>query len=208
MFRQMRPLVLVLVCVSAAAVAGLSVSAIGKPAKERLGPPASPVIAMVNLPKVLDGLKERAVKDKDLDKGKQDLQKKADDAKKALDSDRQALDLMPNNDAKITAAKAYREKLLRTDFDLDFGKQLLAEQQAEGLKELYSKITIASAALAKARGYQLVISNDDGVQVRGNTEEATRTISLKRFLYVDPSMDITDELVQYMNNEYETGSKK
>jgi hypothetical protein len=34
----------------------------------------------------------------------------------------------------------------------------------------------------------------------------SRTISLKRFLYVDPSMDITAELVQYMNNQYAAGA--
>lgn len=208
MFSQARPLVLVVAIVSAATVAALSVTAVGTPAAQRLGPTASPVIAMVNLPKVLDGLKEREAKDKELDAAKQALQKKADDAKKTLDSDRDALKLLPDTEAKIAAAKAYREKVLRTDFDLDFGKQLLAEQQAEGLKDLYAKITAACAALAKARGYNLVISNDEGVPVRGNTDEATRTISLKRFLYVDPGMDITDEVVQYMNNEYATGSGK
>lgn len=208
MFSQARPLVLVVAIVSAAVVAGLAVNAIGTPAAERLGPPASPVIAMVNLPKVLEGLKEREAKDKDLDTGKQALQKKADDAKKSLDGDLQQLKLMPDNDAKLVAAKAYREKVLRTNFDLDFEKQLLAEQQAEGLKDLYAKVSSACAALAKARGYNLVISNDEEVPVRGNTDEATRTISLKRFLYVDSGMDITDELVQYMNNEYDTGSKK
>jgi Skp family chaperone for outer membrane proteins len=178
------------------------------PAPAAAPAPPSPIIAIVDLPKVLDGLKEREARDKELETAKNALQAKADELKKTLDAERQKLENLADTASKIPAAKAYREKVLRADFDLDYGKSLLAEQQATGLRELFEKISLATAEVAKARGYHLVLSSDQSVPVRGNTEEVSRTISLKRFLYVDPSMDITAELVQYMNNQFEAGAKK
>jgi Skp family chaperone for outer membrane proteins len=193
--------------VTAAVVSGVAVTAIGKPAAERFGPP-SPIIAMVDIPKVLEGLKEREARDKELEAAKGELQKKGEELTKGLEAEKAKIEPMANTPAKVVAAKAFRQKSLQAEFDMNYGKSLLAEQQATGLRELFDKIVTASAELAKARGYHLVISNDETVPVRGNTEEVSRTISLKRFIYVDPSMNITDELVQYMNNQYAAGAAK
>lgn len=190
-----------------AAIIGLAVGARATPAP-RFSPPSPASIAMVDLPKVLGGLKSAQAKDDALKAAEAELKKKAEAVKAEIDAERKRIGLLPDDVKKIADLKALRERTLRADFDLDYGKAVLAEQQSEGLKELYAEIRTGIAELAKARGYHLVISSDEGVPVRGTYDQASQTISLKRFFYVDPAMDITDELVQYMNNQFATGANK
>ena len=79
--------------------------------------------------------------------------------------------------------------------------------QAEMLRELYLKINAAVQFLAKRDGYQLVLTSDEKVPVNaGDPDSVLRAISLKRMLYVDPAMDITPDVVSYLNLGYATGT--
>lgn len=205
MLRRVHPLVQVVACVSLAVVAGVSASAIGTP-RVPLAPPTSSMIAVIDLPKVLDGLKEKQAKDTAIQASAKELEDKGKSLRDGLEAEKKKIELMANGPEKLAAAKAFREKALRADFDMDFGKAAFAEQRAEGLADLYKKINDSAAALAKARGYHMVLSSDESVSAKGSYDEVSRIISLKRMLYVDPAMDVTEELIAFMNNEFAVGA--
>lgn len=193
----------------AAAVVGAGASVVvGTPAPAPMAPPSSTVVTVIDISRVLQGLKEREARDQELQASERELTTKASDLKKEIEADRASLESLPDTADKLAAARRLREKMFRADFELDFSKAVLGEKQAEGMKELHAKIVDAAGRLAKARGYHLVLSSDMAVPVRGNMDELSRTISLKRFVYVDAQLDITDELIAFMNNEYAVGSKK
>lgn len=202
MLRRVHPLVQMVACVCVAVVAGVSVQAIGTPRMAPMSPP-SPLIATIDVSKVLEKLKERESKLASLDASASELKKKAEEKEKALEAEAAKIELMPNDDAKLAAAKAWRAKRLQARFDLDYGRSLLDEQQTEGLVDLYNKICTASAELAKARGIHLVLANDTDASLRNKTgEDVQRIIALRKMIYADGALDITEELASMMNNQY------
>lgn len=166
------------------------------------GPPAAPVIAVVDLEGVLGGLNERKDKESALKTSLEDMQKRVtalgDEAKGEQSKVEQATGAQ-----KIALAKAMREKIIRAEFEKQYSEKVLGEMQGEMLRELYLKIDEAAGRLAKQNGYQLVLASDEKVNIpQGAPGEVLRAIALKRMLYVDQSLDITQEIVALMNNEY------
>ena len=204
MFNRVPRLIQAAAIVAAAIVAGAAVTAIGKPAPLP-ALPSSIVTVVIDLPKVLNGLNERTARNADLGVTVDELKKKKDDYQKELESLKKALDLIPPGPARVAAQKALEEKKIRYKFELDLASNLAEGRQAEALRDLGNKIQAAAAKLAQLRGYHLVISSDASVTLEGNGDDITRTISLRRVLYSDPQIEITDELVQFMNNEFAAG---
>lgn len=208
MLRRVHPLVQMVACVCVAVVAGVSVQAIGTPRTAPMSPP-SPIIATIDVSKVLEGLKERESKLTALDAAAQDLKKKAEEKEKALDAEAAKIEVMANTPEKIAAAKQYRANRLQARFDVDYGRSLLDEQQTEGLVDLYTKICSSAAELAKSRGYHLVLANDSDASLRNKSgEDVQRIIALRKMIYADTALDITDELIALMNNQFAVNGGK
>ncbi|HVU64363.1 MAG TPA: OmpH family outer membrane protein [Phycisphaerales bacterium] len=186
-------------------------SRITRPAPERPleaapVPPAAPVVATVDLEEVIKGLKEREDKEKALKGTQDDYQKRVNDLADEAKNAKSKLENMPDGPDKIAMAKTVREKLIRAEFEKQYAERVLAEMKGEMLRELYNKINDAVQKVAKQNGYQLVLTSDAKVQVNpGDPDSILRAIALKRILYVDPSMDITNDIIQYLNNQYAAG---
>lgn len=173
--------------------------------------PVAPVIAVVDIKKVLSGLDEQ--KDKKAEFERRIAQHR--DGLKKLDEERTAdetrIKAMAAGPAKTAALQAYREKYFRAGVDREFNERLMAEDEVNMLRDLYLKIDEAAEALAKKNGYQLVLTSDEGMQIPGapqaNIDQLSQSINLKRMLYVDPTLNITDELIQYMNNLHQAGTR-
>lgn len=169
-------------------------------------PPTSPVIATVDLEVVVAGLHERTDKEASLKaslaEAKSKLEKMVDEVK----AEESKLSVLPKGPVLQAAAKSLREKMIRVEFEKQYTEKLLVEMQGEMLRDLYIKITEAVQRLAQKSGYTLVLASDERVQApNGDMQTLTRAISLKRILYADDAMDITQELVTLMNNEYSAG---
>jgi hypothetical protein len=54
--------------------------------------------------------------------------------------------------------------------------------------------------MATSNGYDLVLVNDSLAEIPpGTEEELNRQISARRILFANPRIDLTDELIAYMN---------
>lgn len=166
-------------------------------------PPSGPTIAVVDLEAVINKLSEKTDKFNQLAKShkdKSDELAKLSDRVKAKEAEIKA---MPDGPAKERAKMDYREMVYRGEFEAQFAGRQLDQMQGEVLRDLYLKIDEAATALARRNGYHMVIVSDEGVDIpKGNSESVMRGMLLKRFMYVDKAMDITDELVTFMNNAY------
>lgn len=192
-----------LVLAGVVALTGLSWT--GATAVARLNaaaPPANPVIATIDLEAVVEELAERKDKLASLTSSLADAQKKVDNLVAELKSDQSKIEALTGT-AKDVAVKELREKAIRAEFEKQYAQKLLIEMQGEMLRDLYLKISDATKRLAKKNGYSLVMTSDEKVEVpKGDPEAITRAIALKRMLYVDSGLDITNEVVAMMNNEY------
>lgn len=171
--------------------------------------PIAPVVAVVDVKVVLNGLDEQKQKKAEFEKRiglHRDGLKKLDDERTA---DETRIKAMAAGPTKTAALQAYREKFFRAGIDKEFNERMMAEDEVNMLRDLYNKIDDAAEALAKKNGYHLVLSSDENMPIPGappaNIDQISQSINLKRMLYVDPQLNITEELIQYMNNQFQAG---
>lgn len=82
-------------------------------------------------------------------------------------------------------------------------------EKAALLQELYKSVSDAINDIARANGYNLVLLDDSNPYVRYNKEsriapasQISNKIQSQKVLYADPIIDITDQLMTRMNNEF------
>jgi Skp family chaperone for outer membrane proteins len=87
---------------------------------------------------------------------------------------------------------------------LDFAARKLDNEKAKFFRGLYARIKQAVAATASENGYDVVFVDDSVVELpRDATEqEMKRQISARRMLYATNQIDITEQLVERMNREF------
>lgn len=175
-----------------------------------MAPPASPVIATIDLEQVVQQLKERTDKEASLKNSLSDAQARVKKLQEDVKAEQEKIEQMPSGAGKDAAIKAFREKAIRAEFEAQYAQKLLVELQGEMLRELYLKISDTSTRLARKNGYSLVLASDQNVQIPKSSDpnDITRAIALRRMIYADGALDITGELVTMMNNEYATGGGK
>ncbi|MBC7834143.1 MAG: OmpH family outer membrane protein [Phycisphaerales bacterium] len=172
--------------------------------------PPAPVIAIVDLEKVLNALEEKGAKQKQLDARGEELKKKLTDQRKAADDQLKSFEVLPEGPERTLKQEQLARLAFQLEFEVQFGEKQLEKISTDLLKDLYFKIDAASATLAAQNGYTLVLASDEGVEIPKGADfrEVQRTIALKRMLHVAPGHDITDELITLMNNEFNATGKK
>lgn len=164
-----------------------------------------PIVAVIDLEKVINSLDEQRDKTTQLEnefKGEEGRMKALAESAKQQENELAAL--------TGPALQAARAKLRDAVFNLEFQRQLakrnLNLRGADMLRELYLKVDAAAEDLAKKNGYDLVLVSDEKAPIPEDDEAAARrAMLLKRMMYVNPTLDITNELIQTMNNDYARG---
>lgn len=170
-------------------------------------PPRQPVIATVDLNRALEGLNERATLEDRLRQREAELQGKLEDMVAELEDERSKLEVMPAGSERRRLEDQLRQMVIRIEFESQFSRRLLDQTEAELLKGLYEKMVDATGRLAERNGYTMVIATDERMRLPAPEGGATsadvqRAILSRRMLHVDRSHDITEELVNMMNNEF------
>lgn len=172
-------------------------------------------VATVNLSKVLEGLEERGVAERALET--LSLSFKAQDDAKVEEIKAQEQQLTDIVDSAAKAAerdKLELRKLQHLAWQRVKVEQLDIEQSLQ-LQDLYKKITTAIAELAQTEGYDLVVVDDSSTDFSYNPEarvprdtQTRQQIIGRRVLWRNDAIDITDALIQRMNNAYKAAAGK
>jgi Skp family chaperone for outer membrane proteins len=179
------------------------------------GQPRRPAIAAtVNLPAVLEGLKQRGDAEAELNAlGEQIIaeQERRQSALQALEERRQAVaderERQSIDEELALAALNYQAWLRFANEKVDVEKALL-------LQELYRSIKKSIQEMAAAEGYDVVLVDDSLGELTVNPEsQVTREAQIRqqiisrRLLFTGTSLNITDDLIARMNNEYTAGRR-
>lgn len=179
-------------------------------------PPANPTaVAVVNLPKVLQSLDERTVRQDAMSKATESRQKQLDELTKRIEA--LTLELDPKEGGTIKPGTAeYRDKLiqlreLQVTLDARFKllEQVLSFERGTIMRELYVKIDSAVTRIANRDGYDVVLLDDTDFKLpnEASQDDMNRAILSRSVLYRHNSIDITDQVVQLLNNEFKAGSR-
>lgn len=171
-------------------------------------PPAQPTaIATVDIMDIIDGLNERTVLEKQLDDRMAARQSKLDEVVnelKVLDADIQML--AENNDARREKIAEALEKQAAAQARREALSQIASIDMGTVMAGLYGKIEIAIESIADREGYDIVLFDDSSFEVPSDGDktnaEIVRAIITKSVIYRSDTIDITQQVITLMNNEY------
>ncbi|MFZ4575475.1 MAG: OmpH family outer membrane protein [Phycisphaerales bacterium] len=192
-----------------AVVAGLELRSLARPeAAPEMAAPT--VVGLVDLERLMNGLEELASLNSALNGRKDALQGQLNDIKKQME----AIDNDLKNNIAESDVKARTEKLAQK-FELEAlyearGKafqRLIDLENGDIIKALYEKATVAVTAFAQKNGIDLVMLDDRaiGFRSRASVKEVNSIIESKRVLFAGQQLDITDRILDLMNNEFRAG---
>jgi Skp family chaperone for outer membrane proteins len=171
--------------------------------------PRSISAAVVDLQKVFNSLEEKKSVEAEIVRRKEandrTEQERAQEVR-ALQADLGVL--APDTDAfKQTQAKA-EQKAIELEVWARLEKAKLEREAAIQMEGLYLKVLAAIKKKAERDGIDLVLYKDPTESARGrNQQEVATTIQLRKVLYAAPELDITDQITQMLNNEYNNRAK-
>ncbi len=169
-------------------------------------PPAQPTaIAVIDIVDIIEGLNEREVLESQLNlrmEARQAQLKEVIEELKTLEADVQML---------TRGTDEYREKLRE-----GVEKQAVANARREALAQiesidmgsvmagLYAKIEAAIADISEREGYDIVLLDDSEFTIPEGAPnpDVYRAIVTRSVVYRHDSIDITDQVITLMNNEF------
>ncbi len=168
----------------------------------RMTPPQA-VVAIVDLSKTMNALDEAKDVRADFAAKTQAAQKRVEELNSKLKAEEETFKMLPDGPQKRESAERAARLLVEREAEIKYQDLSLSQLSGDVLREIYSSVDKSAEVIAKKNGYTIVLASDERVEIkRGPYDEVTRTIALKRMLWVDSKHDITDELVVQMNNEY------
>jgi Skp family chaperone for outer membrane proteins len=162
------------------------------------------VLATVDLEKIFNHLDEREHADTELAQLANELQKNIDGIVRRINALEEELEVYERGSDKYQETLEKLSLLsLEYQADVEWSRQMIEFQRAVILRRIYTSIRAFMDDEAKARGIDIVFVDDTVVELPpGDEQETTRQISARRMLYTNPAIDITDNVIRRMNEQF------
>lgn len=176
---------------------------------QRAVAPAAPVIATVRLDRLFDGLQQRAEAKVEVAR----LDQQMNDEKTRREGQIAQLEADLEDAVAAATRKDVKDQIALQRLKLQFWYQeastVVEVEKALQLQDMYKNIKEALAALAGAEGYDMVIINDESSDLPFDRDsrvspqvQVLQQISNRKMLYLNPAIDITEDLIERMNNAF------
>lgn len=175
-------------------------------ANSSMRPPAQPTaVATVDIPSIIDQLEERKVREKELEDRTKARQAQLDEAANQLRTIQADLETLSRNSDeykdKFRQAMEIEAMVKARKTALD---QILSMDRGNVTREMYNKVATAVSNIADREGYDIVLFDDSLFPVPEDAPftDVYRSIVSRSVIYHHESVDITDQVVTLMNNEF------
>ncbi len=169
-------------------------------------PPAQPTaIATVDIMSVIEGLNERDVLKAELESRTEARQEQLNSVVKqleALDADIQMLKQGTDQHREKMQEGIELQALAKTRRDVL--SQIVSIDNGTVMQKLFVKIETAVQDISEREGYDIVLFDDTSFEVPADSpnQDVVRAIITKSLIYRHDSIDITQQVITLMNNEY------
>lgn len=164
-------------------------------------------VAVVDLEKVFEASKEKMQFDADQRTARETITKAAEAKQEAAEAMKADLDTL------APGTPAYQQK--QQEFEIaayefqawsQYEQLKINREAAVRIEGLYRTSLDAIDRMAKEAGYDLVLyrESQDRFQYE-NIQQLLQQIGFRKVLYASDAIDITDQVVQRMNNEFDAG---
>jgi Skp family chaperone for outer membrane proteins len=193
------------VFVALALLFAITVGLAGVKASQALqAPPTS--VAIVDLQRVFENLKEQQQVKADLQARGEELQREREQRRKDLATLQGDLDLLQPGSPAYKAKEAELNKAL-IDIQVwqQFESQRLQLEERLQVENLIRKTNEAIERVAQDAGYSLVLFTNQPVNLRAG--DSQQQINIRMVAYHSDAIDLTDQVIQRMNNEFQAGAQ-
>lgn len=165
-------------------------------------------VGSIDLPRVLQGLDERAERETELQAFIQERLERIQQIEDRIEQLRADLDILP---VGSEAWRAKREEIMTAIADLqkeqNFLQRFGAELEANMKLDLFNKIVDAASRYAEREGIAMVVADDSGVEIPrplnpDETRQVEPAIVGRRVLHSSSCADITSDVITMMNVEF------
>jgi len=193
-----------------AAMLGVSIGF--QAAGQRAHAPAAPVVASVRIEKLFEELEDRAGAKAEIGL----MQMQLDNERKQREEEIATLQANLDQTVAPAARAEIEDQLMLKQLQLQFWLQesvaVLEVERAIQIQNLYRTVRQAIAALAASEGYDLVIVNDSTDDLPFDRDprvpahlQVFQQIGARKVLYMNNAIDITEDLIVRMNNQFRVG---
>lgn len=161
-------------------------------------------VAVVDLERVFDQLEEMSALEADANSKAEQIQKQAEEKRQEVQQLQSDLGLLKAGTEEHRQAQEEVE-MAAIEFRtwLQFQKQKLERERGVMVEGLYRKTLDAVEQVADGSGYDLVLYKARTTDLNfESARDLAQRIQARKVLYADDALDITDEVVQRMNNTY------
>lgn len=164
-------------------------------------------IAVVNVDRVFNNLAERRAVGSEIQAQAEALQQEGRDRRQELEDLQEDFQLLAEGSDEATGV---REQLEQKAVEFDVWQQVsqrrLETEQALRVGAIYRKINDTVEQIADREGYDLVLFDEDVPDFSGaqNQQQVAGRIQNRKVLYANDRLDISDRVLQRMNNAYES----
>ena len=110
----------------------------------------------------------------------------------------------PGSDKWQEFMQGQQLEVLEYQAQVEYRNMRAAREESKGMRRVYEHIQEATAVLAKENGWDYVTVNDAAVALPvGDNVDMGIEISNRRLLYANPTLDVTDTLIEFMNASFD-----
>lgn len=167
-------------------------------------------IGLINIETVMNGLAEIEDQQKRIDALMAQRRRTIDEMSKQLGAAQEELKLLPENSPQRTSkTREIQEMGIKLRVEGEVAVALIDAQKGEIYANLFRKVEDASKRFADRNGYDMILSSDAFADVRDGTEQQVKSfIVSRRVIYSSKQIDVTDQLLTMMNNEYRANASR
>ncbi len=164
-------------------------------------------IAIVDVVKVRNALEEAREVTAEIERSLQAFQNEDKARMQAIEELRQDLELLePNTDAYAKKRQDLLFRMVEARTWQEVKKAELNSEHAIQLERLYMKIVGASRDVGQLNGFDMVLAAERQLDFsKANAQEIDALVALRKLLWYTPEINITDQVIQKMNNDYANG---
>ncbi len=191
---------------------GLAAYRTGAAGKREYAPQAAPIVATIDLQRLMNGTDELKARNKGMEDRYKPLVEKGKELRSRLTALRKELEETPRD--QIEKLRQIKLQGMELEGSLDALDKYLSEsvsdEVGDSLREVHAKALVAIEQYAQQTSIDLVLQDDTAMDVpadkgRDITNEA---IIRRHVLFRKPTLDITDDVLRILNNQFQASGGK
>ncbi|MDX1681513.1 MAG: OmpH family outer membrane protein [Phycisphaeraceae bacterium] len=165
--------------------------------------------AVVNVQHAFESLDEKTQVEADLKTRQEQVLQERQEKQESLKQLQQDLEILaPGTPAFQQKQEQLQKKALELKVWIEYQGQRLERERIIRLEALYRKLLESIGRVAKDNGYHVVLFQEDEVNFRNaSANQISAAVQMRKVLWADEKLDLTDEVIQRMNNEWQNMSR-